>query len=108
MSSREASEPPAETWTFSRRGLASPASSGLWTLSAATTRPSSSTACRHRLVAWLKTRRRAPWQPAIGVGDLAPAVEEGPRQLWPRTSVFWGAILDETDRRELTLTRQIH
>jgi len=51
--------------------------------------------------AWLKSRRPARWQPSIGVGDLSAVVEEGARQLWPRTSVFWGAILDETDRREL-------
>lgn len=51
--------------------------------------------------AWLKSRRPERWQPSIGVGHLSPAVEEGTRQLWPRTSVFWGAILDETDRREL-------
>lgn len=57
--------------------------------------------------AWLKPhRRRVPWQPSIGVGDMAPAVDEGRRQLWPRTSVFWGAILDETDRRELAPPRQ--
>jgi hypothetical protein len=52
--------------------------------------------------AWLKSRRREAWQPGIVVGDPVPAVEEGRRQLWPRTSVFWGAILDEADRRELT------
>lgn len=57
--------------------------------------------------AWLKSHPVARWQPAIGVGNLSSAVEEGTRQLWPRTSVFWGAILDETDRRELSSTRQI-
>jgi hypothetical protein len=57
--------------------------------------------------AWLKSRPgRAAWQPATGVGELAPAVDEGRRHLWPRTSVFWGAILDETDRRELAPTRE--
>ena len=55
--------------------------------------------------AWLKSRKRhQPWQPAIGVGDQASEVDQGRRQLWPRTSVFWGAILDETDRRELAST----
>ena len=52
--------------------------------------------------AWLKVRKgRVRWQPGIGVGELAPVLDEGRRRLWPRTSVFWGAILDETDRREL-------
>jgi hypothetical protein len=56
--------------------------------------------------AWLKMRKnRGQWQPAIGVGEIAPEVEEGRRQLWPRTSVFWGAILDENDRRELAETQ---
>jgi hypothetical protein len=57
--------------------------------------------------AWLRFRTDGePWQPAIGVGDLAPVLEEGRHRLWPRTSVFWGAILDETDRRELAPTRR--
>jgi hypothetical protein len=57
--------------------------------------------------AWLKSPNPTdPWQPSIGVGDLEPLVDEGTRRLWPRTSVFWGAILDETDRRELATARQ--
>jgi hypothetical protein len=52
--------------------------------------------------AWLRARGyREAWQPAIGVPEAAPKVDEARRQLWPRTSVFWGAILDEADRREL-------
>ena len=56
---------------------------------------------------WLKSHDAGdPWQPSIGVGELETLVDEGTRQLWPRTSVFWGAILDETDRRELATAYQ--
>jgi hypothetical protein len=55
---------------------------------------------------WIRARgHRGAWQPAIGVPDAAPKVEEARQELWPRTSIFWGAILDETDRRELHLVR---
>ncbi len=50
--------------------------------------------------AWLRSDGSTPWGPAGGAGDLAPSIEEGTRRLWPRTSVFWGAILDEADRVE--------
>lgn len=57
--------------------------------------------------AWLRSRRaNAAWQPAIGIDDLAPAIQEGQRQLWPSASAFWGAILDEHDRHELAPARR--
>jgi hypothetical protein len=56
--------------------------------------------------AWLKSRRSRPWQPAIGVGDVGQAIEDAQRQLWPSASAFWGAILDEEDRRELAPARR--
>jgi hypothetical protein len=56
--------------------------------------------------AWLKSRRRGAWQPAIGVGELGEAIQEAHRRLWPSASVFWGAILDEADRRELAPARR--
>ena len=53
--------------------------------------------------AWLRLHeQRAPWQAALAALAAAPAVDEARRRLWPRTSVFWGAILDENDRLELT------
>jgi hypothetical protein len=52
--------------------------------------------------AWLRLHeQRAPWQAALAALAAAPAVDEARRRLWPRTSVFWGAILDENDRLEL-------
>lgn len=57
--------------------------------------------------AWLQSRgHHAKWQPTLGVSDGASAVDEARRQLWPRTSVFWGAILDENDRRKLAPVSQ--
>ena len=57
--------------------------------------------------AWLRLHdRRAPWQAALAALAAAPAVDETRRRLWPRTSVFWGAVLDESDRRELAPIRQ--
>ena len=57
--------------------------------------------------AWLRLHdRQAPWQAALAAQAAAPAVDEARRRLWPRTSVFWGAILDESDRSELAPIRQ--
>ena len=58
--------------------------------------------------AWLRARgARTPWRPAIGVVDWVPVIEQTRRRLWPHSSVFWGAILDETDRRELAPRGQV-
>ena len=58
---------------------------------------------------WLTIRNgREPWPPTTEVGDVASAIDEGRRHLWPRTNVFWGAILDETDRRELARSVEAH
>ena len=54
---------------------------------------------------WLKSRRQGPWQPGIGV-KVNGTIEEAQRRLWPSASVFWGAILDEEDRRELAPARR--
>ena len=52
--------------------------------------------------AWLRLHdRQAPWQAALAAPAAAPPVGETRQRLWPRTSVFWGAILDEHDRGEL-------
>jgi hypothetical protein len=59
--------------------------------------------------AWVNTNRdRAAWEPGQESRSLARAVEEGRRRLWPRTSVFWGAILDEVDRHMLATGHRAH
>jgi hypothetical protein len=55
--------------------------------------------------AWLENPGDAGWQPGVGIAIGEPDVDEAGRQLWPRTSVFWGAILDEEDRREILPVR---
>jgi len=56
--------------------------------------------------AWLRSRGVRPrWEPTMGVANPAQ-VDETRGRLWPSTSVFWGAILDESDRRELAENRQ--
>jgi hypothetical protein len=55
--------------------------------------------------AWLRSRRGGAWQPGIGVSD-GQTIEDVQRRLWPSASVFWGAILDEEDRRELAPARR--
>jgi hypothetical protein len=49
--------------------------------------------------AWI--RRKPPrhrWDPTAGVPAGKPTIEDVRPQLWPKTSIFWGAILDEEDR----------
>jgi len=56
---------------------------------------------------WLRRRRpRVPWQPSAGVPAGKPTFESIRGRLWPRTSIFWGAILDEEDRRALKEARR--
>jgi hypothetical protein len=45
------------------------------------------------------------WQPAAPVRRGSAQGKRNP-PLWPRTSVFWGAILDVTDRIELQRMRR--
>lgn len=56
--------------------------------------------------AWLRSRKKGAWHPAIGVGETGQSIEQAQRALWPSASVFWGAILDEEDRRELAPARR--
>jgi hypothetical protein len=57
--------------------------------------------------AWLRRRPpRGDWQPAAGIPAGKPTFEDIRQQLWPRTSIFWGAILDEEDRNALKQARE--
>jgi hypothetical protein len=56
--------------------------------------------------AWLRSRSRKAWQTGSGPADAESAIEEARLRLWPSTSVFWGAILDEADRRRLAPLRE--
>jgi hypothetical protein len=55
---------------------------------------------------WLRSRSARPWRMAAGAAEPEPLVEQARLRLWPGTSVFWGAILDESDRRELAPLRE--
>jgi hypothetical protein len=50
---------------------------------------------------WLRSRSGQAWPDRLGGAEAEPAIEQTRLRLWPGTSVFWGAILDEADRREL-------
>jgi hypothetical protein len=51
---------------------------------------------------WLASHpAELPWPPPGGIADLDPTIVDGYSELWPRTSVFWGATLDDDDRAAL-------
>jgi hypothetical protein len=57
--------------------------------------------------AWLqRTPPRNPWTPAAGLPKGKPTIDDMRPRLWPRTSTFWGAILDEEDRLALRQARE--
>jgi hypothetical protein len=57
--------------------------------------------------AWLKrTPPRTPWTPTSGLPKGKPTIDDMRPKLWPRTSIFWGAILDDDDRQALRQVRE--
>jgi hypothetical protein len=53
--------------------------------------------------AWLSGQpNHGPWPPTGRIEALGSVIDAGYRRLWPRTSVFWGAQLDESDRQLLS------
>jgi hypothetical protein len=57
--------------------------------------------------AWLqRTPPRAKWTPSNDLPKGKPTIEDMRPRLWPRTSTFWGAILDEEDRLALKQARR--
>ena len=58
--------------------------------------------------AWLsRGPSRGPWKPGAGATAGGKTFEDLRGELWPRTSTFWGAILDEEDHLELRTVRRL-
>jgi hypothetical protein len=57
--------------------------------------------------AWLSSYPAdSQWPPHGRLEDLGPAIVDGYSELWPSTTVFWGAELDADDRASLLGTAQ--